>query len=283
MAAVPLENSLNDLGLNKYEARVYLALVSDGTATARNISETTGIPYGKVYEVVDSLARKGFVVTLPSKPMKVRPVPPKEALVAVKTSLRKKFRELESCMTKELEPIFMKTRQFFEPREAFWLINGRPNICRKCDELITASQHHIYIFTSANGMTRLRAHSEALREAQKRGVKILLTGGPSDGALCDFKSLRFCEFRHSNGEGNYFLSVDGRECIIAEPIPDNENLLYGRDIGMWVVNPSFVKFMENLFLSHFGAAKETKETDAKPDARGPRQDNAVKIAGLRAR
>ena len=34
-------------------------------------SDITGIPYDKVYEIVDTLSSKGFTVVLPSKPMKV--------------------------------------------------------------------------------------------------------------------------------------------------------------------------------------------------------------------
>jgi hypothetical protein len=55
-----IESTLLELGLNRYEARVYQALIAEGTSTAKTISNITGIPYGKVYEVINSLAAKGF-------------------------------------------------------------------------------------------------------------------------------------------------------------------------------------------------------------------------------
>ena len=37
--------SLSELGLNKYEERVYLTLIEEGVSSAKNISDITGIPW----------------------------------------------------------------------------------------------------------------------------------------------------------------------------------------------------------------------------------------------
>src|SRR3990172_3614463 len=89
-----IESALVELGLNRYEARVYLALISEGVATAKTLSNITSIPYGKVYEVIDSLVGKGFALTLPTKPVKCRAVPPKESLERVKQKTQEKFEKV---------------------------------------------------------------------------------------------------------------------------------------------------------------------------------------------
>ena len=87
--------ALSELGLNKYEAKVYLTLITEGISTAKNISDITSIPYGKVYEILNVLASKGFVVTLPTKPMKCQAVSPKELTEIVKKDIRKKWKNLK--------------------------------------------------------------------------------------------------------------------------------------------------------------------------------------------
>jgi DNA-binding MarR family transcriptional regulator len=39
---------LEALGLNRTEAQIYYVLVSEGACTAKDVSGTLGIPYGKV-------------------------------------------------------------------------------------------------------------------------------------------------------------------------------------------------------------------------------------------
>ena len=43
------------------------------------------------------------------------------------------------------------------------------------------------------------------------------------------------------------LSVDGKEALVIDPISDDENLVSGRDIGIWVSSGSFTKFMDDFF------------------------------------
>jgi sugar-specific transcriptional regulator TrmB len=43
-----MTTSLLELGLNKYEEKVYLTLIEEGVSSAKNISNITGIPYGSV-------------------------------------------------------------------------------------------------------------------------------------------------------------------------------------------------------------------------------------------
>src|SRR3989344_5483706 len=95
-------NALLELGLNKYESQVYLGLICEGSATARNLSDITSIPYGKVYEVINSLATKGFLIVLPSKPMRFKAVQPSNALGSLHKHHQDKFTRLQGSLLKEL-------------------------------------------------------------------------------------------------------------------------------------------------------------------------------------
>lgn len=49
------------LGLNKYEARVYITLLRKGPKKAVDLSSISGVPRGRVYDVLRSLEAKGLV------------------------------------------------------------------------------------------------------------------------------------------------------------------------------------------------------------------------------
>jgi len=248
-------SSLVGLGLNRYEARVYTTLIEEGVSTAKNISDITGIPYGKIYEIINSLASKGFAITLPSKPIKCQAVSPKKAIRNAKKEIEEKFEKLEKHVDEELEPMFAESRKFVEPKGIFWMINGRANIAKKIDELIEKADKEICIHCSANSISRMVWHKELLKEAKARGVDIKIAGVISNDAVEELKSLDFCDIRRIKSSENNFISVDSKECLVVEPIPDDDNVVYGRDLGMWVNSPSFTKFIYNFYSSAFQKAK----------------------------
>ncbi|RLE38758.1 hypothetical protein DRJ17_03090 [Candidatus Woesearchaeota archaeon] len=55
------------LGLNKYESKVYEALVKLGKSSASKISSHSGVPYSRVYDILESLIRKHLVKIVPEK------------------------------------------------------------------------------------------------------------------------------------------------------------------------------------------------------------------------
>ena len=58
---VEIVQGLRALGMNEYEANVYSTLVGLQKATARDIHEVSGVPRGRIYDILNDLARRGFV------------------------------------------------------------------------------------------------------------------------------------------------------------------------------------------------------------------------------
>src|SRR3989344_2317904 len=56
-----LTNILKTLGFNDKEAEIYSALLPMGSASIRAIAEKTNINRGNVYDILKSLANKGFI------------------------------------------------------------------------------------------------------------------------------------------------------------------------------------------------------------------------------
>jgi sugar-specific transcriptional regulator TrmB len=88
---------LEVFGLSSYESRVYLSLLSSGIRTAKDISNDSKIPFGRIYDVLSSLEDKGLVDRQESRPKKFAAKDPKSAL---KHLLNIKNMELESITQK---------------------------------------------------------------------------------------------------------------------------------------------------------------------------------------
>ena len=53
--------SLRDLGLSEYEERAYRSLLETGPTTAKELSRTSDVPMGRIYDVLNSLETHNLV------------------------------------------------------------------------------------------------------------------------------------------------------------------------------------------------------------------------------
>ena len=77
-------NKLKDFGLNSYESKLWIALLSRGVSTAGELSDISNVPRSRAYDVLESLEKKGFIVMKVGKPIKYLAVPPTEVIERVK-------------------------------------------------------------------------------------------------------------------------------------------------------------------------------------------------------
>ncbi len=91
---------LKNLGLSEYEIRAFLALLMGGALNYRVLCRDSGIPTGKVYQVMSSLESKGFVETAQEKPKIFKAIEPKKAL-------RRRLRQIED----DFFDLELKTRE----------------------------------------------------------------------------------------------------------------------------------------------------------------------------
>ncbi len=102
---------LRDVGLSKYEARAYRSLLESGPTTAKTLSEASGVPMGRVYDVLNSLEQHRLVRSqAASRPKKYVAVEPETALDRLldekRRDLQRQERQYEETvaeLTDELE------------------------------------------------------------------------------------------------------------------------------------------------------------------------------------
>lgn len=104
--------SLEEFGLTRYESKAYLTLLSMGTSDARKLSSQSGLPFGRIYDVLSSLESKGLVEKQASRPKKFLAVRPKLALkklLNLRTEEMKQLVQRAGKVEDELNILFTKT------------------------------------------------------------------------------------------------------------------------------------------------------------------------------
>ena len=84
LASQKVFDSLKGIGLNLYERKLWVALLARGTSTAGELSSMANVPRSRSYDILQSLAEKGFVVVQTAKPLKYVAIAPEEALERAK-------------------------------------------------------------------------------------------------------------------------------------------------------------------------------------------------------
>ena len=91
---------LKELGLSNYEAEAYLKVVEVGVAEAGEICKKTKIPFGRVYQVLNSLAAKGLIEVQNTRPKRYTA---RKTRLAFKTLLQQKRENMEKQLQKTIE------------------------------------------------------------------------------------------------------------------------------------------------------------------------------------
>lgn len=186
---------LRRLGLNQYESKTYLALMSTPARTATQLSDVAGIPRPRVYDVLAKLEKRGFVVTKPGRPARYSAVNVSTAIGTLKrerqSELDRELNELEGLEKALSKHLDSQPAMKSEEGEVF-VISDRKNIYSTLEELIKQSKEHIVLSSNREGLARKRKEYGALLHlAQKRGVNVRIVEGPKRAAIVDDHSLLF--------------------------------------------------------------------------------------------
>lgn len=138
-----IKTTLKRAGLTDYEADAYLLLMEKGALTAKQISYGAQIPYSKVYQVLNSLEKKGWIEAARKRPSRYFPKSPEIALKAAKAAFENEWLQIEKTITDELLPIYerLKTKEKYD----VWLLRGALNIISKFKEMAKKCRQEMLI------------------------------------------------------------------------------------------------------------------------------------------
>jgi HTH-type transcriptional regulator, sugar sensing transcriptional regulator len=153
--------SLKSLGMTKYEALVYIALLRVMSATASEIHESSGVPRASVYPVIDQLLDKELVSVSQSVPKRFAAIPPQEAI----GKLTARIEQDAKLALENLRTIHQQRMAADEGSgELIWNIYGIGSIRKRLAELISGAEADIRIIAHS------RVFSADVKETLKKNA-----------------------------------------------------------------------------------------------------------------
>jgi len=216
-------DKLEDIGLNMYERKIYSALLGRGNSTAGELSEMTNVPRSRAYDVLESLAEKGFAVIKSSKPMEYVSIPPQQAIENIKKQHRQELQEKmdrlddfkDSEAVDELESLYDQGLELVDPADMSGNLKGSRQIQQHQGTMFQDASSSIRILTSEKGLKDLREnHMSTLQKAKEEGVSVQVLAPVTDENFEHFDELEdVAEIRHLSEDGD-INAPEGRFAIV---------------------------------------------------------------------
>lgn len=131
--------TLTGIGFKEYEAKAYMALIGLGNATAREISEISGVPHGRIYSVLRSLADKGYIFVGEGSPAHYCAEKPSDILNPLKTEIDRKIAEAGDYLS--------NIHYDSMPPSRMWTIRSETGVQNRLKTLIQNAEKEIIIMS----------------------------------------------------------------------------------------------------------------------------------------
>lgn len=255
-----LMDALKGIGLNLYERKLWVALLAKGTATAGELSGIANVPRSRTYDVLQSLADKGFVIIQTAKPLRYVAITPAEALEKARQRLVEKYKELESKiehlkgsnLISELDNLHEQGLKLVLPEEMTGSLKGKYSVLQQMDSMFRNASSSLNIVTTPAGLNDLfENHLSLLKKLNEKGVKIKIATRADKSASDAIKALSgIAEIRSISNEevplSGRFYVVDGQQLMLG--LSDPELVHSSQDMMFWTKSEHAAKNMiEPLF------------------------------------
>lgn len=158
-----LVEKLKDVGMNTYEAKVYLALLQHHPATGYEVSKDSGVPQARAYDTLKALASRQVVVAIDGRPITYSPISPERLIDrwerAAKESMGFLRDSLPRVSSEMVEPVFN--------------LRGDAAMFERARYMIHKAEESIFLETWQEDIPEME---EALAQAASRGVQLKIVG-----------------------------------------------------------------------------------------------------------
>ena len=246
-----LLSKLKDFGLNSYESKVWVALLSRGVSTAGELSDIANVPRSRSYDVLESLEKKGYVVMKLGKPIKYIAVPPTEVIERVKKRIKKQADEdqkiidelKESEILNELNQLHSTGIETQDPSELTGSVKGRENVYNHLEYQLKIAKEKVMLVTTEQGLIRKsKSLLRQVKKANNRGIKITVAA-PLSAKTKDAEKVlsEYVEFKNISQTNKRFCVVDDEQVTVM--LTDDTQVHPNYDLAVWMNTPYFAKTM----------------------------------------
>ena len=258
---------LNEIGLTKTQAKIYLILLRNGMAGARTLANMSESPRSLVYRTLDELQKIGLVEREINIPHEFRAIPPDTGLEILMSNKFQEYKKIE-----EKTKIFLRKIEAYSKKpvcpERFKLkmCEGRKRILQIIKRsLETTKQNLEVISTLERWLHVIYFCSENYGKMVARGVKCrVIVEKPEGGIICPDSTCKLCRIESWMTKPNFELRFtspplktnaaifDQNEAIISyfpsKPVAEAPVL--------WTNHPSFVAMTHDHFEKTWETAVE---------------------------
>jgi HTH-type transcriptional regulator, sugar sensing transcriptional regulator len=213
---VRLVECLKSLGMTKYEALVYIALLRVPSATASEIHESSSVPRASVYPVLDQLLDKDLVSVSQSAPKRFAAIPPDEAITRLLSRIERDAGFAKSALL-AIHRKRIATEQGSE--ELIWNLYGLDTIRRKLVDLITGATEEVRLIAHPNILSgEVRDALAAIGDRVAVEVVTACWDGPAAENLTVYVK-QYPEIPRESGETKDMMAggiciIDGRKIMV---------------------------------------------------------------------
>ncbi len=248
-------NKLKDFGLNSYESKLWVALLSRGVSTAGELSDISNVPRSRAYDVLESLEKKGFIVVKVGKPIKYLAVPPSEVVERVKKKVLEEADQRnkvlsnlkESDVLSELNTLHVEGVKLVDPTDRSGAFRGRDKVHEHLNSMVKRAQKSITLMNSKDGFDRkYELLGSALKKAAKSGVNVSVAI-PANANKDIIKEMsKYANVKAVANKSNArFCIVDNNEMLLF--LTDDKTVHKSYDSAVWVEAPHFINYFGSLF------------------------------------
>lgn len=220
--------ALEHLGLSNYEAKAYLAFLSESPLTGYKLSKISGVPRSRIYETIEKLMAKGLVLSQEGDTTLLRPV-------SLESFLDKKEKESQ----RNIDFLKANLPQIEKAEEdlGIWNITGRDRIFEIINHIISQADSHIYLVSFDSDLVFFESE---LLKAERRKVSIY-------GAYCGDKIFKLKNLDSHQGQPcstcqDIALSIDSKQALVGCTVPtDKARVALTENPGLIYVAEQYIK------------------------------------------
>ncbi len=238
--------------LNIYETKVWLALLSKGIVSAGETAELSGVPRSRTYDVLESLAKRGFAIIKIGKPVKYIAVEPKAILEKMKlnvlTEANEKVKSLVGLREREeyqeLEQLYKTGISPVRAEDLSGALKGKTHINSKLREVLGNAKKEVIICTSVSDFDkRSRVFLPEIENLKKKNTKFKIALNGQEHEIRKLNSKHNLKAKQTSNRGR-FVIADKKESLFMITHEHSED-----EIGLWISAPYFSESLNGMFDS----------------------------------
>ncbi|HUP69598.1 MAG TPA: helix-turn-helix domain-containing protein [Acidimicrobiales bacterium] len=166
-----IRRDFEDLGLNNYEARVLVALVRFGSASAADLARLSGVHRTSVYPVLQELSAKGLALPVPGKLSQWVSPGPDDVLDCLYAIQEQRLHDMAGRVEQTRKALATMVAASGSAPLPFVHLRGAAQVLRIYEDLLARAEIEVLVFNRPPYTWTPGKPNEAILEALGRGVR----------------------------------------------------------------------------------------------------------------